>query len=135
MTSEKVVLSDGTVIPKGGVLAITAANMWDEKVHTNADEWDGYRFYKMRQDPAKQNQAHLVSTNPDHLAFGHGEHACPGRFFAANEVKVAIISMLLKYDMKLPEGVTPMTYAHGFSLASDPMMNLSVRRRESEIEI
>jgi cytochrome P450 len=38
--------------------------------------------------------------------FGFGRHACPGRFFAANEIKMIIANFVLAYDMKLPDGVT-----------------------------
>jgi len=39
-----------------------------------------------------------------YIGFGHGMHACPGRFFAGNELKVALAHLLLKYDWKMPEG-------------------------------
>jgi len=104
-------------------------------VHENPDQWDGYRFYKMRETPGKQNLAQLVSTSPDHLAFGHGQHACPGRFFAANEVKIALIHMLLKYDWKLPKGAVPKARRFGFSMTADPALKVEVRRRQEEIDI
>lgn len=75
--------------------------MWDPELYANPDQWDGYRFLKMREDPAKQNSALLVSTRPDFLAFGHGQHACPGRFFASNEAKVAVLSFIMKYNFEL----------------------------------
>lgn len=136
IVKEDMTLSNGLFIGKGNVIGIDAMEgVWGTQNHTDPEKWDGYRFARMRDDPTKQHRAQLVSTTPEHLAFGHGEHACPGRFFAANEVKIALISILLKYDFKLPEGVTPKVLEYGFSLNSDPMMKLSVRRRESEIEI
>jgi cytochrome P450 monooxygenase-1 len=47
---------------------------------------------------------HFVSTSPEHLGFGHGLHSCPGRIFAANELKIVLIQILLKYDLKFPDG-------------------------------
>lgn len=34
--------------------------------------------------------------------YRHGEHACPGRFFAANEIKVLMVYTLMSYDIKFP---------------------------------
>lgn len=125
-----VTLSDGTTIPKGSYVAVSAHRMWDEETHKNADQWDAYRFFRRRQIPGEEHSAQLVNTGPDHLGFGHGQHACPGRFFAANEVKIALIHILLKYDWRLPEGVLPKPRAFGFSLLADPMAIAEIRRRE-----
>lgn len=89
----------------------------------------------MRDDPVRQKAAHLVSTTPEHNAFGYGQHACPGRFFAANEIKIALIGILIKYDFKLPKDANPKVYENGVRLVSDPMATLKFRRREAEIDL
>lgn len=38
------------------------------------------------------------------MPFGYGKHACPGRFFAANEIKVIVINLLRKYDIETRQG-------------------------------
>jgi cytochrome P450 len=38
--------------------------------------------------------ASLVTTSEAFLAFGHGRHACPGRFFAAQEMKLMLAYVL-----------------------------------------
>lgn len=44
-------------------------------------------------------------TDHDHLfRLGHGRHACPGRFYAAAELKVVLAEILSTYDIKLCEG-------------------------------
>lgn len=40
--------------------------------------------------------------SPSSLEFGHGSHACPGRFFATNVIKSILIPFLLDYDLRLP---------------------------------
>lgn len=43
----------------------------------------------------------FVTTSPESLVFGHGAHACPGRFFASNEIKIVMIEMLRSWDFRL----------------------------------
>lgn len=64
-----------------------------------------------------------------------GIHACPGRFFAANEVKIALIFTLLNYDWKLPEGVKPKIGEFGVALTTDATMQVLVRRREDDFDL
>ncbi|KAK3344910.1 putative cytochrome P450 monooxygenase [Neurospora tetraspora] len=128
-------LSDGTFIPKGGNVAVSAHNMWDSEVYEQPDKWDGRRFLRMRETPGKENMAQLVSTGPDHLGFGHGQHACPGRFFAANEVKIAVIYLLLNYEWRLPEGSDPKVRTFGFSMGVDPSLKVEYKGRQAEIEL
>ena len=48
----------------------------------------------------------MTATHTDFLPFGHGRHACPGRFFAAAELKLMLALIVMKYDVKL-EGPHP----------------------------
>ncbi|KAH8751640.1 cytochrome P450 [Diaporthe sp. PMI_573] len=130
-------LSNGTVVPKGTILGVSTHRHWDDEVYPNANEWDGYRFYNMRLsgEPGKENGSQLVSTSPDHLGFGHGTHACPGRFFAANEIKIALIFILLNYDWKLPQGVKPKIAEFGIVLNADVTVEMLVRKREDDFDL
>ena len=38
------------------------------------------------------------------MGFGYGSHACPGRFFATNAVKICLSELLLRYDIALENG-------------------------------
>ncbi|KAJ7918489.1 hypothetical protein B0H13DRAFT_1607297 [Mycena leptocephala] len=49
----------------------------------------------------------MVTPNSDFLAFGIGRHACPGRFFAVNEMKLIMSHVIMTYDFKLKDGVRP----------------------------
>ena len=46
----------------------------------------------------------FVTTNEQNLMFGYGRHACPGRFFATNEIKMIVAKMVLDYDIGMPGG-------------------------------
>ncbi|EFQ36844.1 cytochrome P450 [Colletotrichum graminicola M1.001] len=128
-------LSDGTVIPKGMKCAVANTSRHDPAVYERPDEFDGYRFLRMRRTPGKENQAHFVTTGPDSLGFGHGQHACPGRFFAANEVKIALCHFLLKYEVELAPGSDSSVQVHGFSLNFNRQARIRVRRRTKEINL
>ncbi|KAG5811658.1 hypothetical protein H9Q74_004536 [Fusarium xylarioides] len=129
-----VTLPNGDILKKGDKIIGNMSHMWDSDTYDNALQFDPYRFVKMRQT-GDDKKAHLVSTSADHLGFGHGFHACPGRFFAANEIKILLCHMLLKYDWKLPEGCTPRPHSSGFKLYGDYSSNLLVRRRTEELDI
>ena len=45
-----------------------------------------------------------MTTSPESLNFGHGNHACPGRFFASNEIKVVLIELLRSWDFRFLAG-------------------------------
>ncbi|KAI0201193.1 cytochrome P450 [Astrocystis sublimbata] len=130
-----VTLSDGTVIPKGTKCAVRSTRRLDADVYENPEEFDGARFMRLRETPDKSNQAHLVATSTESLGFGHGLHACPGRFFAANELKIALMHLLLKYDIKAHEGFVPRVIELGFDLRVDPKTTILVRRRKAEIDL
>jgi len=128
-------LSDGTVLQRNGLSAVAATSRQDPKFYPDPEKFDGYRFLKMRAQPGKENVAQFVSTSADHLGFGHGQHACPGRFFASNEIKIIMCHLLLKYDWRLIEGEQPKVGAMGFNLYADPKYKVEIRRRVEEINI
>jgi len=54
----------------------------------------------MRKSGAKDADRHqFVAITPGSLHFGYGKRACPGRFFAANGIKLILANILLKYDL------------------------------------
>jgi cytochrome P450 len=132
---ERIELSDGLTIKRGDMISIACNNMWDPTVYPDADKFDGYRFYRMRQGDGQETAAQFVSSSPDHLGFGHGIHVCPGRFFAATELKIALSHILLKYDLRLSERSHPNIIRYGTSLLADRMAKISIRRRSEEIKL
>lgn len=130
--TEDITLSDGTLLQKGTQVGVSSHRMWDPKLHSSPMEYDGYRFLNMRAEPGRENAGQLVTTSPDHLAFGHGKHACPGRFFAANEVKIALIHLLTRYDIQLAKDSEPKVMTFGLSLSVDPFAQVEVRRKKGK---
>lgn len=128
-------LSDGTKFFKGDKLVADTQYMWDLSKYRGGDRYDGYRFLELRDKADQAKDAHLVSTSPNHIGFGLGRHTCPGRFFAANEIKIALCHLILKYDWKLPEGTRPRPVVYGMGLLPDPAARLLVRRRKKELDL
>ncbi len=108
---------------------------YDPAIYKDPDVFDGYRYLRMREVPGKENQAQLVSTSAEALGFGHGMHACPGRFFATNEIKVALCHLLMKYDIKPASNIKPRAMPYGFTLNADKSATILIRRREAEIDL
>ncbi|KAF2129175.1 GA14-synthase [Dothidotthia symphoricarpi CBS 119687] len=129
-TEKDVTLSDGVKIPKNSLTLVSAHRHWDASHYENPNVFDGYRFLRMRQKPGLENKAQLVSVTPDHMGFGYGLHACPGRFFASEEIKIALAHMLMNYDLKIVEGCDLEPRRFGFSLLSNPTAKLAVRKRK-----
>ncbi|KAH6652737.1 cytochrome P450 [Truncatella angustata] len=95
----RIQLSNGLLLQPGDRVTFESAfRMWDSNVHERAEQWDPYRFLRMRSQPGKESLAPLEAVSSDHMAFGYGQHACPGRFFAANQIKISLCHLLIKYD-------------------------------------
>ncbi|KAG2420428.1 hypothetical protein HFD88_000040 [Aspergillus terreus] len=129
ITTDGMQLPDGTTIPKGTQLVLANLHMHDASVYPDPELFDGYRFLRMRQSPSKIQQAPFTAPSADHLGFGLGKHSCPGRFFAATEIKIMLSHILLKYDFRLPNGQSPEIQNHGFVSVRDPRAAILVRKR------
>jgi len=129
--------SDGVVIPYGSFLCTSGRLVHhDSANYDDAEVFNGFRFSRVReeQDPSTNEgifKRHMVSTGPDHLPFGHGKHACPGRFFATTELKAMFAHLLVSYDIKAEnEGVRPADYTFGALRMPSPTARILVRRRQ-----
>ncbi|KAF8477701.1 cytochrome P450 [Russula ochroleuca] len=99
--------SNGVTVPAGTLVSIPASTTHtDERIYPNPDEFDGFRFAKLRESEGDTltSRHQTVSTSTEHLAFGIGRHTCPGRFFAVNEVKALFAHIVATYDVKFEEG-------------------------------
>lgn len=99
---------NGTTVPAGSwVLAPMQPMCRDNEIFANAETFDPFRFSRLRAEPGEETRHQFVSTSTTHINFGHGKHACPGRFFASNEIKLLIAHVLLQYDIKYTENQGP----------------------------
>ncbi|KAJ4357135.1 uncharacterized protein N0V89_001710 [Didymosphaeria variabile] len=136
LATQTVELSNNITIHKGDRVMVDATSMLDPTIYPEPEKFDIYRFLHLRERADFASKAQLVATSPEHLSFGHGMHACPGRFFAANEVKIALCHLLLKYDWKLsPATASIKPVVHGVSMVVNPENRLMFRRRKEEIDL
>lgn len=111
-----VITPSGVHLPRGTKVSVPAyCIMRSEAAYAGADTFQPFRFSDQRRenhgtgnDDKSQKTNHvrqarnaLPTTTPDFLTFGHGRHACPGRFFAAAELKLILAYALLNYDFEM----------------------------------
>ncbi|KHO01442.1 cytochrome P450 monooxygenase [Metarhizium album ARSEF 1941] len=132
---EDMQLPNGMHIHKGDRVFVDTSRMRDPSIYESPNTYDLYRFHRMRSRPDQAQKAPLVVTSPEHLAFGHGAQACPGRFFAALVGKVVLSHLLLKYDWRLAPDSDTTSLAIGLTKRINPKLKLLYRRRKEEFEL
>ncbi|KAF6804336.1 ent-kaurene oxidase, partial [Colletotrichum sojae] len=140
-------LPNGRTVPAGVIIEVPShAVNNDESIYAHPETFDALRFYRIR----KETEAALSGTlSPDDaatgaaagnqfasvtetsLAFGYGRNACPGRFLAANEIKMILATALLEYDVALPPGCEGRYENLNFGSQSvpDPTKSIMMRKR------
>ncbi|OAP59844.1 hypothetical protein AYL99_04846 [Fonsecaea erecta] len=151
---------DGTHLPEG---CMVATHSWgchnDDNLYEAADKYKPFRFVELRdkissgvgdgdRDKAERekeylDKAHLsfIATSPSYLGFGHGRHACPGRFFASQELKLLIAYLLSRYEIQMVmegglggnwngKGIRPESYWVGPNHVPPMSAKVRVRRRK-----
>ncbi|ETN42422.1 uncharacterized protein HMPREF1541_01577 [Cyphellophora europaea CBS 101466] len=124
--SRKVIAPDGlkapngTHCPRGSTIAVPTNGIHnDAGIYDDAAEYKPFRFADLRESaptpddqeaesPLEKNTTHLVknanlsfvSLSPQYHPFGYGRHACPGRFFASNELKLLLAYMFDNYEIE-----------------------------------
>ncbi|RPD82683.1 cytochrome P450 [Lentinus tigrinus ALCF2SS1-7] len=94
-------LVDGTFVPKGTLVAAAVAPAHrDSNNYPQADVFDPFRFSRQREEKGASATQMFTHTSGKWLAFGHGKHACPGRYYAADELKTLLSYIVVNYDIK-----------------------------------
>lgn len=110
--------------------------MWTDALHTSPTTFDGCRYLRLREgDKSPSHSLHgtkcsYVASTKEHNTFGTGKFICPGRFFAANEVKIAICYILTRYEIGLEEGAQVQGFRNAYFFISEPGARVKARRRE-----
>lgn len=128
-----VVTPSGVKIPCGATVVVPSyAVLRDGNVYPNAHEFKPFRFAEQRSyeriEYVERAAKAFASTSTDYLAFGHGRNACPGRFFAANELKLILAHLVLNYDIAI-QGARPPNVWFGLNRAPPFQATVQVRKR------
>lgn len=148
----QVVAKDGIDLPNGihvppgvHIAAASAAIHRDSAFYPEPDKYEAFRFSAPREQELKQkalraaakdteqadsqplkNQS-LINTQDTFLSFGHGRHACPGRFFASQELKLMLAHIVTHYDIKPLK--RPETIHFGAGGMPDPTFEIELRMK------
>ncbi|KAI7858128.1 cytochrome P450 [Circinella umbellata] len=100
ISKQNITLSNGVIIPPNhDVLVNFWANHHDEELQRdtigNYDKFEPFRYVGMGRPSTK--------VGDDYLVFGEGKHACPGRWFALQEIKTIVSLLIRDYTLK-PSG-------------------------------
>lgn len=142
VTLKPIRFSDGTTVPAGVDLAIPAiVPLRDSETYVNPELFDPYRFAQLRSGQAKDLLGYdnkevyqFISVAKENLGFGYGKRACPGRFFAANEIKMICAQVLMNYDIKMPDGCRDRyeNIFKGWSIAPDPAKIIMIKEARGQ---
>uniref|UniRef100_A0A0D2XPE3 Cycloheximide-inducible protein CIP70 (Cytochrome P450 family) n=1 Tax=Fusarium oxysporum (strain Fo5176) TaxID=660025 RepID=A0A0D2XPE3_FUSOF len=129
---------DGHHVPKGSIISFMGhPAQTDNELYEDGLKYDPFRFSRVRETAANRDEkappVTFVTTSPEFLTFGHGKHACPGRFLIDFEMKMILAYALRNYDIKFAdeyEGKRPPNY--WIAEANNPPsgVQIMVKRRE-----
>ncbi len=129
---QSLTLSSGIEIPAGTHFSVASRDiLFDPEVTPNPETFDGLRYYRMRGEHPESHKHEFANVDGTNMNFGAGRYACPGRFFAAMELKLLLAHLLLKFDFRFPPGASrpPLLVIDEF-VAPLPWAKVMVRRRQ-----
>lgn len=138
--TREVVAPEGVTTPEGLYLRsgthlciITGSRQRDFDVWEGADNFVPLRFVRPSDGPDEfaSKPRHAVHVTEDFLSFGYGQHACPGRFFAVQALKVIIGLLLIRYDFE-PLQERPKPTEIGEVIIPPEKATVKIRRRETK---
>lgn len=138
MQPEGITLPSGQRLPQGTTVCISGWGLHhDEHMYSRPLEFIHDRF--MRASPSKKEIDKEISagqaaaeTDLAFAAWGIGKHACPGRFFAVDLIKIILIHVLLDYEVEVM-GVRPENVWIEYNVIPPPTATVSIRRRKSGV--
>ncbi|KAJ7648218.1 cytochrome P450 [Mycena polygramma] len=128
-------LPNGLPVAKGSTIGVSMDGIhFDPEYYDDPTVYDPFRFSRPREEALKSGTPRvnedLVTTSVHWLPFSHGLHACPGRFFAANNVKMILVQLLLNYEIQ-PFATRPPNMAIGDMSVVPVDATMMIRKRVS----
>ncbi|KAJ0104185.1 hypothetical protein J7T55_000536 [Diaporthe amygdali] len=120
-----VMLPDGTLLPEG-----TKVGMPTTEIHMDPNFYHDPTTFRHDRFVGKAELG-MVNTTDTFLAFGHGKHACPGRFFSTHELKLLFAHIVLNYDLKFFNRRPKTVYVSDFCILPEEVFFEACRRERS----
>jgi hypothetical protein len=139
VTQEYIFKVSGVRLPIGSMTtAATAAIATDtDTFGADSNSFDGHRFTRLREDKGPGASAFKMGmATEDSLGFGLGSQACPGRFFAVNQMKLMLAKILTRWDLQLEKngidyvGGRPKYEYYDFSVVAPSEYGMRLMRKE-----
>ncbi|KAB2576822.1 putative cytochrome p450 protein [Lasiodiplodia theobromae] len=143
--------AEGWHVPQGAKLSLP---LWgaqhDPDLFDRPDAFDAFRHSREREaweaktadergadrmeEGLRLKQKGMVTTGDTHFPWGHGRHACPGRFFVAHELKMLLAYLVQNYDIK-PLAERPKTRWIGMNIVPAVDARIEVRRKPGTVPV
>ncbi|EKM51971.1 uncharacterized protein PHACADRAFT_128033 [Phanerochaete carnosa HHB-10118-sp] len=124
--------SDGTFIPKGSCVSTSKMATHDQReYYDDPCVFKPWRFSDMPDETGEGTKYQLANTSMKFLPFGVGKHACPGRYFAANELKTMMAHLVMTYDVRMEKpGEIPRVLRFGTTTSPNRTAKVLFRKRK-----
>ncbi|PMD31624.1 cytochrome P450 [Hyaloscypha variabilis F] len=108
VAKDGVTLPSGQHLPRGTKVGVHGAPVHrDENIYSDAQVFKPFRFCSNGSENMVDDYSEkvvgkgipLVTTSSNFMAFSHGRNACPGRFFAAQQLKLVLAYIALNYEI------------------------------------
>ncbi|KAF9049305.1 cytochrome P450 [Hymenopellis radicata] len=96
VTAPSFTFSNGITVPRGTLLCATSRELCLDNTGT---EFQPFRFVK--EDEIRLATDSSTTSTPQYMPWGHGKHACPGRFFAVCQMKAIIAYTFFHYRVSV----------------------------------
>ncbi|KAL8722765.1 MAG: hypothetical protein Q9225_000826 [Loekoesia sp. 1 TL-2023] len=125
--------SNGLHLPAGTVIfAPNAPVLFDPANYPDPESFNGFRFSDLRSLPGQDQKHTFTSPSLKNLQFGEGRHTCPGRFMAADEIRLLLARILTSYDVAIKDhGPRPQNRIFTKILFPDTDAEIMLRKRKS----
>ncbi|RHZ85916.1 hypothetical protein Glove_58g47 [Diversispora epigaea] len=120
---ESYTFKNGMTIPKGRIVQTYLMDIHYNTTAYGPEPRSFLPYYGL------ENKFLASRTDKNYFIFGSGRHACPGRFFAVNEIKIGMHKLILNYHIKTPSGKIEKKI-HSGPLASPPVAGLIFENRK-----
>ncbi|KAL2285409.1 hypothetical protein FJTKL_08094 [Diaporthe vaccinii] len=133
-TSQTVTFKDGLAVPPDTEILFPTHEIYhDDEYYPDAATFDPERWPKMRRaSPTDHSKFQFSYISDTYITMGAGSHACPGRALASAEIKLILVHMLQRWDMRYgtADGKRPPVVPIAFSRIPDAKADMLSKEKE-----